>query len=174
MPYDSPDEIVPREETGRLPRRRAAHVSVAGRAYVLTVATLFRRPVFRDPLAARAVAQLHLRDAPWGASSWLAWVLMPDHWQALVVLGATESLEAFAGRFKAMSARVVEPRHCVNGWLWSRGFQDRALTDDESLVDAARYLVAAPRRAGLVDALGLYPYWDCAWPVHDIGDGPRG
>jgi hypothetical protein len=174
MPLDSPNEIDPREETGRMPRRRAAHVSVAGRAYVLTIATLFRRPVFRDPLAARAVAQLHLRNAPWGASSWLAWVLMPDHWQGLVVLGATESLEALAGRFKAMSARSVDPRHCINGWLWGRGFQDRALADDESLVDAARYLVAAPRRTGLVESLGQYPYWDTAWPPDDGGDGMRG
>ena len=173
MAYDSPNPIATREESGRVPRRRAAHVSVAGRAYVLTVATLFLRPVFRDPLAARAVAQLHLRNAPWGASTWLAWVLMPDHWQGLVVLGATESLEALAGRFKAMSARAVDPRHCINGWLCGRGFQDRALADDESLVDAARYLVAAPRRAGLVDSLGQYPYWDTAWPPHDTGDGMR-
>ena len=148
-------------------RRRAAHVSIAGRAYVLTMATLFRRPVFRDPLAAHAVARLHLRGAPWGESHWLAWVLMPDHWQGLVTLGATESLEALAGRFKAISTRAVDPRHCVNGWLWGRGFQDRVLAPDESLVDAARHLVAAPRRAGLVQSLAHYPYWDAAWPPED-------
>jgi hypothetical protein len=170
MSCESPNEIAPREEPGRMARRRAAHVSIAGRAYVITVATLFRRPVFRDPRAAHAVARLHLRDAPWGASHWLAWVLMPDYWQGLVVLGATGSLEALAGRFKAMSTRAVEAvdrRHCINGWLWGRGFQDRVLAPEESLVDAARHMVATPRRAGLVATLGAYPYWDTAWPPDD-------
>jgi putative transposase len=154
-------------------RRRQAHVSVAGRAYVLTVATLFRRPVFRDPLAARAVARLHLREGAWGQSSWLAWVLMPDHWQALVVLGAGDSLEALVGRFKAISARSVDARHCINGWLWSRGFHDRTVDDGEILADAARHLVAAPRRAGLVASLADYPYWDSAWPSVDWLEADR-
>jgi REP element-mobilizing transposase RayT len=153
-------------------RRRSGHVSVAGRAYVLTLATLFRRPVFRDPLAARAVARLHLREGPWGQSNWLAWVLMPDHWQGLVVLGGGDSLEALVGRFKGISARSVDPRHCINGWLWGRGFQDRSLADDEPLADAARHLVTAPRRAGIVASLADYPYWDCAWPCVDLLEAP--
>jgi putative transposase len=133
------------------------------RACVLTVTTLFRRPVFRDPRAARAVAQLQARTLPPDRAAWLAWVLMPDHWQGLLVCGRDDSLAALVGRFKAMTTRAVDPRHRVNGWLWGRGHREAPLATDQSLGDAARILVAAPRRAGLVTSLADYPYWQSAW-----------
>jgi REP element-mobilizing transposase RayT len=141
----------------------------AGPACVLTLHTLFRRPLFRDPHAARAVAQLHVRAMPWRRSCWLAWVLMPDHWQGLVVLGPGDAVPMLAGRFKGMTTRAVDPRHLVNGWLWSRGCDERVLAVDEPLADAARNLVTAPRRAGLVERIGDYPYWDAAWLPDEAG-----
>ncbi|MFT3807447.1 REP-associated tyrosine transposase [Arenimonas sp.] len=142
---------------------RRERVSVAGQAYYLTVSTLFRRPVFSDHEAARAVAALHAHPPVWGRSRCLAWVLMPDHWHGLVELGAGDSLEGLMRRFKSISARAVEARHRINGWLWSRGFHDRALRDDESKRKVARYLVATPLRLGLVQNVGDYPYWDAIW-----------
>jgi putative transposase len=144
----------------------------ADHACIVTVLTLFRRPVFRDPEAARAVAQLHERSLPRRRACWLAWVLMPDHWQGLLVWPGDDPLPALVGRFKAMTTRAVAPRHRVNGWLWSRSFAQRPLAPDESLGDAARTLVAAPRRAGLVDSLAHYPYWDSAWAADDAPGTP--
>src|SRR5688572_28038942 len=128
-------------------------------ACVVTLHTLYRRPVFRDPDAAHAIARMQSRSLPRRHAAWLAWVLMPDHWQGLLVCGADDSLVALAGRFKAMSCRAVAPRHRINGWLWERGFREQRLGAEESLVDAARSLVAAPRRAGLVERIDQYPYW---------------
>ncbi len=41
--------------------------------------------------------------------------------------------------------------------------QDHALRKDEDLVHLARYVVANPVRAGLVERLGDYPLWDAQW-----------
>ncbi len=47
--------------------------------------------------------------------------------------------------------------------LWQKGFHDRALRREEDLVTVARYVVANPLRAGLVEKLGDYPLWDAIW-----------
>jgi hypothetical protein len=130
-----------------------------------------RRPVFRTPAAAHAVVRLRARTLPFGRASWLAWVLMPDHWQGLLVGEAPLSPLALAGRFKAMTARAVAAHLALEGWLWEAGCGVRELAPGDSLADAARRLVAAPRRAGLVVRLDDYPYWASAWPAPpDEGD----
>ena len=137
--------------------------SLPGRTYLLGVGTLYRRPVFQDDDAARAVCRVHVARWPWRDAGLLAWVLMPDHWQALVVLGERDSLSTLVGRFKALTSRAVDDHHRINGWLWARGFSDRLLADDEDPVAVARQLVAQPLRAGLVQRLGDYAYWNAAW-----------
>jgi REP element-mobilizing transposase RayT len=143
--------------------QRLDHRSVPGRTYVLTLATLYRRPVFRDDEAARAVCRVHIARWPWRDASLLAWVLMPDHWHGLVTLGECDTLSTLVGRFKALTSRAVEDRHRVNGWLWGRGFSDRVLRPEDDPVQVARQLVSNPVRAGLVPRLGDYAYWNAAW-----------
>lgn len=143
--------------------QRLARRSAPGQTYVLTVPTLYRRPVFRDDDAARAVCRIHTATWPWRDSSVRAWVLMPDHWHGLVTLGERDTLSTLVGRFKAITSRAVEDRHRVNGWLWGRGFGDRLLPVGEDPAQAACWLVANPLRAGLVERLGDYPYWNTAW-----------
>jgi hypothetical protein len=147
-------------------------------ACVVTVFTLYRRPVFRDPRAARAVAALQARSLPWDRAAWLAWVLMPDYWQGLLVCGREEAMPALVGRFKAMTTRAVDPRHRINGWLWGRGHRYAPPAPNLSRGYAARIQAAAPGRAGLVATLADYPYWECAWPVEPAGvagrDGTHG
>ena len=137
--------------------------SVAGRTYVVGVATLYRRAVFDDDDAARAVARVHAVRWPWRDCTVLAWVLLPDRWQALLRLGEQDSLSTLVGRFKGLTSRAVDPRHRVNGWLWTRGFTDRALADGEDPRAIARLLVLQPVRAGLAARPGDYAYWNAAW-----------
>jgi REP element-mobilizing transposase RayT len=142
-----------------------------GPAFFLTVSTLLRRPLFLDPDGARAVARTQGEASIWGSSRCLAWVLMPDRWHGLVVLGPDDSLERLVRRFKAISTRAIEPRFRVNGWLWAKGFNERALCSEENLLAVARHIVANPVRSGLAKSVGGYPYWDAVWldarPVPD-------
>ena len=132
-------------------------------AFILSAHTLLRRPLFLDPAGARAVSRAQLDASIWGSSRCLAWVLLPDSWRALVQLGANDSTDRLVRRFKAISARATEPRFKINGWLWARGFGQRACTEDVDLREEARNLVAEPVRAGFSTSLACYPYWNSVW-----------
>jgi REP element-mobilizing transposase RayT len=142
---------------------QAQNSAAPRQAILLTINTLFRRPLFLDTDGARAVARLHEAPAIWAQSRCLAWVLMPDHWQGLVVIGADDSLDRLVRRFKAISSRAVEPRFRVNGWLWSRGFIQERLHVEENVQAVARHLVASPVRSGFAKSVGAYPYWNAIW-----------
>lgn len=92
----------------------------------------------------------------------LAWVLMPDHLHWLLVLGDV-GLSELVRRVKSNSGRRVHQAVGASGALWQRGYHDHAIREDEDLRQVARYVVANPLRAGLVDDLGSYPLWDAAW-----------
>jgi len=47
--------------------------------------------------------------------------------------------------------------------VWMSGFHEQALRKEEDLAAVARYVVANPLRAGLVDKLANYPLWDAVW-----------
>jgi hypothetical protein len=53
--------------------------------------------------------------------------------------------------------------HRLGRRLWQDGFHDRAVRRDEDIVAIARYIVANPLRAGLVERLADYPHWDAIW-----------
>jgi len=92
----------------------------------------------------------------------LCWVLMPDHFHALVRLDGGVPLSVVVQRLKSMSARAchhVRP----NVEIWSRAFHDHALRRDEDMLCTARYIVANPVRAGLVKQAKDYPFWNAVW-----------
>ena len=64
---------------------------------------------------------------------------------------------------KVVRAVKAVTAHRLGGPVWQDGFHDRALRREEDLVAAARYVVANPLRAGLVQKLGDYPHWDAIW-----------
>ena len=88
---------------------------------------------------------------------------MPDHWHGLVVLGEGDTLSRCVGHAKGMSARRLRQAHEGLGPIWGDGYQDRALRKDDDVAAAARYVVMNPVRAGLVQRVGDYPYWDAIW-----------
>ena len=152
--------------------RPADRRSVPGRTYLVGLATMYRRAVFDDDEAARAVARSHGLRWLWRDTQVLAWVLLPAQWQCLLRLGERDGLATVVGRFKGVTSRAVDPQHRVNGWLWGRGFTDRALGDTDDPVAVARRLVMQPVQAGLAARPGGYAYWNAAW-LPDEGDPLR-
>jgi len=93
----------------------------------------------------------------------LAWVLMPDHVHWLFQLGDRHSLDSIVNRLKSASARSANATMGRTGTLWARSYFDHAVRTDEDLLTMARYIVANPLRAGLVDSVRHYPYWNSSW-----------
>ena len=142
--------------------RRGRH-SEAGRAYLLTAVCAARAPLFADHELARPVARIIATSSTWPASAVLAWVLMPDHLHVLLQLDQGGNVSRAMQRMKSLTSRAVRARVPLSGPPWQPGFHDRALRRDEDLRAVARYVVANPLRAGLVEQIGDYPYWNAVW-----------
>ncbi|MGV8932822.1 MAG: REP-associated tyrosine transposase [Luteimonas sp.] len=142
---------------------RKGRSSEAGRIYLLTFATASRQPHFRDWHIASDAARLLTGSSAWRESRLLAWTLMPDHWHGLIELGDGMTLADCVQRLKGASARALRRNHPKLGHVWAAGYHDHAIRKQEDLLDAARYLVMNPLRAGLVTRVGDYPFWDAIW-----------
>ena len=136
---------------------RKGRVSIANQVYMITTATRNRSPVFRDLIAGRVLVR-QLRAAEqrrWSQS--LAFVIMPDHMHWLLALGGEVSLSTLMNRIKGATSRQLPTLH------WQRGFHDHAVRREQDMVALARYIVANPIRAGLVESVRDYSLWDAVW-----------
>jgi putative transposase len=147
---------------------RRGRRSLVGGAYLLTTVTHDRQRVFDDPPIARTVARILGARSTWSPHRCLCWVLMPDHLHALVQLGRGEPMASLMQRIKGRTAHAVAER-VSGGRLWARGYHDHALRYHEDVRACARYVVSNPLRAGLVDNVLAYPYWDAVW-MNGSGD----
>jgi putative transposase len=142
---------------------RKGRLSLSGHIYLVTFTTDERKPHFQAWETASMMAGLLTSPRNWKSSRLLAWVLMPDHWHGLIQLGDDDHLSDCVRLLKGATARQIKRSHPELGRIWASGFHDRALRKDEDLRVAARYLALNPVRAGLVERVGDYPYWDAIW-----------
>jgi len=143
-------------------RLRIGRYSEQNRIYLLTSNTAGRQPVFSDFALGRLVVSQFRIAEEMGFANSLAWVVMPDHFHWLIEL-KRGSLSELMQRTKSLSTKAVNLSTGRKTRLWQTGFHDRALRREEDLVKLARYIVANPLRAGLVEKLGEYPLWDAIW-----------
>jgi REP element-mobilizing transposase RayT len=136
---------------------RKGRVSLPGQVYHVTTVTLDRKPVFADLRPARMLINALREAQARGEATTLAFVVMPDHMHWLLQLEAGTSLSSLVGAVKAVTA------HGLGGRTWQSGFHDHVLRQEEDLAKLARYIVANPLRAGLVQRIGDYPHWDAVW-----------
>src|SRR5690606_5944221 len=151
-------------------RRRPGHrelrrgrTSLPNHIYHVTSATLGREPRFRDFAAACAASRCFERHAVLCDTTMLAWVLMPDHVHWLVQLGTEGTLHGVIRRLKAASAREANRALGRRAALWAPSYLQRALRAGADVAGVARYIVANPLRAGLVETVRDYPFWDAVW-----------
>jgi REP element-mobilizing transposase RayT len=148
-------------KTGRKALRKGRFSQKHG-VYFITAVTDKRHPWFRIPLLAQTMCR-HLADPISLADARnLCWVVMPNHFHALVELNETP-LQAVLNRLKSRSAIDLNRAIGRSGRFWEPGFYDHALRTEENLRGIARYIVANPLRAELVQRIGDYPYWNSVW-----------
>ncbi|AXI60559.1 transposase [Pseudomonas kribbensis] len=143
-------------------RLRIGRHAEPDRIYLLTSNTHQRKPFFRDFALGRLVANQFDLAQKQGHVNSLAWVVMPDHFHWLIEL-KIGSLGELMQRTKSLSTKAVNQSIGGKINLWQKGFYDQALRQEEELVKLARYVVANPLRAGLVEKLSDYPLWDAIW-----------
>lgn len=135
---------------------RKGRCSEIGRAYHVTAVTRGREPVFGNFWAGRIVVGELRRLQEEGWAETLCFVVMPDHVHWLMVVREGR-LSAIVKRLKARVAQALGRP------VWQPAFFDHAVRAEEDVRGLARYIVANPLRAGLVEHVEDYPLWDAAW-----------
>ena len=142
---------------------RKGRFSGRNQIYHVTTATIDRQPTFESLKCGRTVIHAMKREDEGGHTRTLAYVVMPDHLHWLFQLVGDRSLSSSVSTVKSYSTRLLNKTTGRTGVLWQRGFFDRAIRQDEDIIDIARYIVANPLRAGLVDSIKRYSLWDAVW-----------
>jgi REP element-mobilizing transposase RayT len=143
-------------------RLRTGRHSEPGRIYLLTAVTHERQPIFQNWRMGRLVVHEFRKAQETGNATSIAWVIMPDHFHWLVELHNGD-LPKLMQATKSRGARAINQSRDSSAPVWQKGYFDQALRREEDLKAMARYVVANPLRAGLVDHIGEYPLWDAMW-----------
>ena len=87
----------------------------------------------------------------------IAYCFMPDHLHLLVEgTDPASQLTEFVRIFKQRSS--FHWKKAFGSELWQRSYFERVLRGDESSIDIARYILANPLRAGIVESVENYPF----------------
>ncbi|HEX5515491.1 MAG TPA: transposase [Gammaproteobacteria bacterium] len=140
---------------------RKGRSSIHNQIYLITTVTTNREPIFQDWRLGRLL--VHTLRRYQNAAETLCYVVMPDHLHWLMRLQAPFSLSQVVRGIKGSSSNEIRRYAGRSGPIWQRGFHDHALRTEENLLSIARYVVANPLRAGLVEKIGDYPLWDAIW-----------
>lgn len=152
---------------------RCGRISAPGERYLVTTLCHARERRFADADCAGRVAVAIATPELRREASLLCWVLMPDHLHLLIGLGATESLPKLMQRIKSVTAGIANAAQGRRGAVWMPGYHDRGVRSEAMLLPLARYVIANPVRAGLVQQVKDYPWWGCAWSP-GAGEDPVG
>ena len=137
-------------------RLRRGRISSIGFTYHVTFTTRNRIPYLSDFMAARRFINVLKQDEKRGYTLTFAFVVMPDHVHWLFELKHGSLAQSIKRVKSVFTSQNIER-------IWDYGFYDHAIRSDEALIGVARYIVANPLRAGLVDRVGDYPHWDSLW-----------
>jgi REP element-mobilizing transposase RayT len=107
------------------------------------------------------IHEIRAADALDWSTTW-AFVVMPDHLHWLAALKEAD-LSRLVLRVKSRSTIEINRFLGRSGRMWQKGFHDHAIREEEDLRAVARYVVANPVRAGLVQSVRDYPHWDARW-----------
>ncbi len=135
---------------------RKGRFSQSGMVYHITTVTKNRTPYFNLLANGRKVVQQLMESQNDGTAETLCFVIMPNHLHWLMAL------------HKGPLSRVMQvlkgrSAHTIGEPIWQANYYDHAIRQDEDLRQIARYIVANPLRAGLVEKINDYPLWDAVW-----------
>jgi len=124
------------------------------RTYLVTAVTAQRRAIFQVTANAQLLQQTIFDYQTQGKFQLHAYVIMPDHFHAIITPAPDVSLEkamqfikgGFSFRFKSKLD------------VWMRSFNETQILSEDKFRNAVRYIEQNPIRRGLVSQPQAYPY----------------
>ena len=141
--------------------RKGRH-SENNRIYLITAVTYKRQKIFTDLFLGRIVIKAMQYQQQQKINS-LAFVIMPDHFHWLFSLQNDHSLATIMQSVKGYSGTQIQKiRHekggIIGSPLWQDGYHNHAVRKEEDLQQIARYIVANPLRAKIVNKIRITHY----------------
>ncbi len=128
-----------------------------GYVYHVSSTTHERRAVFRSPDAAQVLLDaIDFQRAD--RALVLAYVVMPDHFHALVAPRTPWTISKVMQSIKGYTSRVLSERLGQRGRLWQPSFYDRVIRSEPQLWGCVEYIHENPVKAGLSCEVDGYPY----------------
>ena len=115
-------------------------------------------------------ALVHYREK--GAYRLHAFVLMPDHFHALLTPAKEKSLERVVQYIKGGSAYRIREELSVRFPIWQRGFSDHRVRGARDYAVHLDYITENPRKRGLVSAGCAYA-WSSASGEFGLDEVPQ-
>jgi len=126
-------------------------------AYFLTICTAGRTPFFKDARSVDAARGHFLPTATAYGFEVVAYCFMPDHLHGLVAATRADAdFKRFVAMFKQRCAFAHRRR--TGTVLWQENYYEHVLRSDENYPAIVGYILGNPLRAGLVRAVGEYPF----------------
>ena len=146
---------------------RKGRFSEEGRAYTLTKCVSSEISLTDHPSVAKAVIEALFWMERQNAFSLGAFVIMPDHYHAVIALTGTESLSQIMRSIGSHTAREGNRLKGSSGQFWQRGYYDRAIRKTEDINDIFEYIYNNPVRRGLVQVAEEWPYSSLKPPYYN-------
>lgn len=131
--------------------------------FSITLCCDHRKPLFSNFVNARLVTKELYFFSKNNSINTICYVVMPDHVHWLLQLGNTPNLSNLIRKFKNITTYKLNQQNCTHGKIWQSNYYDHKVRDEKDLITQARYIAANPLRAGLVDNLREYPYWNSVY-----------
>jgi putative transposase len=138
------------------------------RTYLVTAVTAERRSLFQVTATAELLEQTLFGYRSQGKFLLHAFVIMPDHFHALITPAPDVSLEKAMQFIKGGFSFRLKSKLDV----WMRSFNESQILSEEKFLKCVRYIEENPVRRGLASTPAAYPFSSAArkpldpMPVH--------
>jgi putative transposase len=124
------------------------------RTYLVTAVTAQRRSIFQVTATAELLQQTIFDYRSQGRFHLHAFVIMPDHFHALITPAPNVSLEKALQFIKGGFSFRLKSKLDV----WMRSFNESQIMNEEKFINCARYIEENPVRRGLVRSPNEYRF----------------
>jgi putative transposase len=145
------------------------------RTYFVTTVTAERHSLFQVTATAELLKQTILDYRRQGKFLLHAFVIMPEHFHALITPAPNISLEKAMQFIKGGFSFRLKSKHEV----WMRSFNESQIMSEEKFINCMRYIEDNPVRRGLAATPEAYPFSSATcqlmdpMPLHLHGAGNR-
>jgi REP-associated tyrosine transposase len=143
-----------------IPSRNAnpQNVTAQQRTFFVESNTVGRRRLLQSERSARLLIDVLFHHRDQGEYRLHAFVVMPNHFHALITLGGRTTVERAMQKIKGGYSFRARRESSPGPGIWQRGFSDKRVRSREEFLAYRRYIHMNPVRARLVVTPEEFPY----------------